>query len=1207
MYTFIAKFSNKMTKKILGLDIGVSSVGLAVVEKTADKYKIIDMAVRVVPEDPNFHGKFYSGKTASKNEARTRYRQIRRGIQRFKLRRDALNRVLSQNNMMPDDTLIHLSAKELYGLRNKAISDKLSEKEIGRVFMHLNQRRGFLSSRKSNSEEENLTEYKERIKQLQNELGTKTIGQHLYDELCASNNGVDVLLRERTYLRASYVEEFDRIWDAQKKHHPALLSGGPQEDNNKGSLYDKIRNRILFYQRPLRSQKDLISSCTFEPNNRVAPKSSPYFEWFRIWQKLNDLEWKTPDGLRFKPSMEQKQALFNELFYNTSSDKAVLKITAIKNCLGFKKSDKIYLNFEELDGSRTYAMLRDALEQAEITDVHERLFFNPEVSDEQGGLMEWWHLTYSIPNEADLIRSLANRMHITKEQAKIITKKTAYKPDYGSLSTRAIKKLLPHLLNGLGYSEACDAVGYDHSGYKTKQELKEKLSLLMPNALRNPVVEQILNQMVNMVNLAIDEYGPFDEIRVELARELKNNAKKRNQIEKQQNSNKKKNEDITKELKNSYGFKVVSKKDIQRYTVWNETENQCLYCNNPISNTEFLNGLADIEHIIPRSRSFSDNINNFILAHRKCNRDKNQHTAYDFMEQKGENVLKEYIEKVNRLYDNGKGSISRLKFQNLLARGNEIPDDMVDRMKNDTQYISREAVKILKGICENVHTTTGQITDYLRMEWGLNDVLKELMIDTYRAANETEWKEIKDRSGNIIQKETIKNWTKRDDHRHHAVDALICALTDAKIIFKLNNLNKIYQYERDMLSPSEIKAMEDALSEETGEKTSFNLKQFISERSNTDAPIPNLREEAKKHLAGLFISFKKSSKVFSKNVNRPKKGLPQITWTPRSHLHEETVMRKVLTPGDKPVSLNKKFDIAWVDQIVNNKEREAVKQHLATFNNDPELAFDKKTLKQSPLEVNGKALEKVTLFEEVLSKRVPISTGITTAQMGKIADGQVKTLLEQRMNAYGNDPKKAFADISNNPIWLNRDKGIQIKSFRTLENAKAQKVREGYVQTKGNHHALIYCNNEGIYTDVVVSFWEAVNLGLTNIKEKGHPYPIIQREDHPEYGRLVFTMQINDLFVLDLKHSKNPKNDDEINFLDINNRELLSKKTFRLQKMSKKSNGAIDIVLRQQYETSINREIKEITLLNFQSISHFKRLTKIVVNALGQIRLDNTW
>ena len=1187
-----------MTKKILGLDIGVSSVGLAIVEKTGKEYKIIDMAVRVVPEDPNFHGKFYSGKTASKNEARTRYRQIRRGIQRFKLRRNALLKALKEKNMMPSDELIHLPAKSLYELRSKGLTEKLSEQEIGRVLIHLNQRRGFLSSRKSNSEEENQSEYKERIKQLENELGGKTIGQHLYDELCASNNGVDVLLRERTYLRASYVEEFDRIWDAQKKYYPQLLTGGPQEENNKGTLYDKLRNRILFYQRPLRSQKDLISTCTFEPGNRVAPKSSPYFEWFRIWQKVNDLEWKTPDGLRFKPSMEQKNKLFDALFYEVSSDKPILKITAIKNLLGFKKSDKIYLNFEELDGSKTYAMLRDALTEAGIDNVYERLYFNPEVHDEQGGLMEWWHLTYSIPNTSDLIRSLCTRMHITEAQAKIIADKTNYKPDYGSLSTRAIKKLLPHLLNGLGYSEACDAVGYDHSGYKTKQVLKEKLNLLKPNALRNPVVEQILNQMVNMVNLAIEEYGPFDEIRVELARELKNNAKKRNQIEKQQNSNKKKNEDITRYLKD-YGFKVVSKKDIQRYTVWQETEKQCLYCNRPISQTDFISGLADIEHIIPRSRSFSDNINNFILAHRTCNRDKNQHTAYDFMEQKGENTLKEYIEKVNRLYDNGKGSISRTKFQNLLARGNEIPDDMVDRMKNDTQYISRESVKILKQICENVHTTTGQITDYLRMEWGLNDVLKELMIDTYRAIGETEWKDIKDANGNIIQKENIKNWTKRDDHRHHAVDALICALTDAKIIFKLNNLNKIYQYEREMLSPAEIKALEAALSEETGETSNFNLKKFVSERSKTALPLPNLREEAKKHLAGLFISFKKSSKVFSKNTNRPKKGAPQITWTPRSYLHEETMMRKVLAPAEKPVALNKKFDKSCIDFIINPQERDAVKQHLALFDNKPEVAFDKKTLIKTPLLFNNNPLEKVSVYEEVLSKRVAISPDISLAKLGKIADGKIKQVLDQRLANYGNDTKKAFGDIANNPIWLDQAKGLQIKSIRTHENAKAQQVREGYVQTKGNHHALIYCNEEGVYTDVVVSFWEAVKMGLNNIKEKGNPYPIIDRKDHPEYGRLVFTMQLNDLFVLDWKHANEPKEENEINYLDPQNFKYINKKIFRVQTLSGGSN--IDIRLRHQYETTLKRDLDELTFIRFRNANALKRLTKITINSIGQI------
>src|SRR3989304_5966183 len=97
-----------MTKKILGLDIGVSSVGLSVIEEINDQKEIKELAVRIIPEDPNFHGKFYSGNTASKNLDRTTNRGIRRGNQRFKKRRDDLYALLKQNALFPSDNLLKL-------------------------------------------------------------------------------------------------------------------------------------------------------------------------------------------------------------------------------------------------------------------------------------------------------------------------------------------------------------------------------------------------------------------------------------------------------------------------------------------------------------------------------------------------------------------------------------------------------------------------------------------------------------------------------------------------------------------------------------------------------------------------------------------------------------------------------------------------------------------------------------------------------------------------------------------------------------------------------------------------------------------------------------------------------------------------------------------------------------------------------------------
>lgn len=1196
-------------KRILGLDIGVSSIGLAIIKEENDKKSIENLSVRIVPEDPNFHGKFYSGNTASKNLGRTEKRGIRRNNQRFKARRDKLYEVLKKNDMFPSDQLFELKVQELYGLRARAVVGKISLIELGRVFIHLNQRRGFLSNRKSISDEENSSEYKERIAALEKDLKGKTIGQKLYDELKAANNTFDVLLRERTYQRKTYIEEFDRIWDCQKQFYPRL-TGGVQEDENRATLYDLIRNKTIYYQRPLKSQKGLISECPFEKHHKAVSKSSPYFELFRIWQKVNDLSWKTPDGEIHFPSEEQKENLKSALWTGGElNSNYKLTVSKIKSILGYSSRAKLYLNFTELDGSRTYSILKNALSVAEIENFEQYLFFNLDRHDEKGGLFELWHITYSLPTEIEVVNTLMKRFDFTVEQATKIAVRVGYKSDFGNLSTRAMRKLLPHLEKGMGYSEACDIVGYDHSGYKTKVVLKEKLEPLSKNSLRNPVVEQILNQVVNMVNLGIDKYGKFDEIRVELARELRNSAKTRKNISKANTRNKANNQKIRKELKEVHGFKLVNGRDVQRYILWEETNQNCLYCNNPISGTDMLTGNAEIEHILPKSRSFSNAMNNLILSHRKCNSEKDQQTAYDFVKSKGEESFQQYIEKVNTLYNDGKGSISRSKFDNLMCTGDDIPSDFVERMKKDSQYISKEAVKMLKSVCPNVYTTTGQVTNFLREEWELKHVLQELGFEKYKALGQTVKKQIKQAKGNIKEIEIIEDWSKRDDHRHHAVDALICALTDQKIIFKLNNLNKIYQYERNALDPKEFENIEKYL------EGKFSFKEFSDQRGNVfDNPIPNLRGKTKRYLEDILISFKKeSSKVLTKNINRPKNGKAQTTWVPRSRLHEETVMGKVRRIAGKKIKLNGKFSIDQTEKIANHKIKKLIEVHLEKYDNNPSLAFASKTLKRDPIDYKGDELKEVAVYEWVNTKRVGVEAFLTDNQKTKSSkqkfienvenvDTSVAASLKSRLKKFDGNFNEAFKNLSETPIILKN--GMVVKTVTVYDESKVQKVRNGYVKTGGNHHALIYRDENGKYNNKVISFWDAVGIGLANIDLSRKPYPIIERKDDAGLGTFQFSMQINDLFVFDLKHADPPQEENEIDFFDSKNRKLISDKLFRLQKMSESGNGRFLVDFRHHLETTVNRSdlvLKNITWLTISKNSDLERLTKIRIDHLGEI------
>ena len=166
------------------------------------------------------------------------------------------------------------------------------------------------------------------------------------------------------------------------------------------------------------------------------------------------------------------------------------------------------------------------------------------------------------------------------------------------------------------------------------------------------------------------------------------------------------------------------------------------------------------------------------------NLEKDKDTAIDYVREKyGEEGCREYVKRVEDAFKNGK--ISKAKRNNLFMDSNHIPEDFINRDLKDTQYISKKAKELLEEYVKVVVVTTGSITSKLREDWGLVNVMKELNVPKYSKLGLT--KNMTDREGRNIIK--IDNWTKRNDHRHHAMDAITIAFTKLSHIQYLNNLN----------------------------------------------------------------------------------------------------------------------------------------------------------------------------------------------------------------------------------------------------------------------------------------------------------------------------------------------------------------------------------------------------------------------------------
>jgi CRISPR-associated endonuclease Csn1 len=163
---------------------------------------------------------------------------------------------------------------------------------------------------------------------------------------------------------------------------------------------------------------------------------------------------------------------------------------------------------------------------------------------EKEPLYQLWHTIYSIKDLEECKNALIKRFGFEEEIAEQLSKIDFNKQAFGNKSNKAMRKILPYLMQGFDYSQASSFAGYNHSNSLTKEQktiivTADKLELLQKNSLRQPVVEKILNQMINVVNAVIERFGKPDEIRVELARELKQSKDEREDADKQNGFNKK--------------------------------------------------------------------------------------------------------------------------------------------------------------------------------------------------------------------------------------------------------------------------------------------------------------------------------------------------------------------------------------------------------------------------------------------------------------------------------------------------------------------------------------------------------------------------------------------------------------------------------------------------------------------------------------------
>ena len=1117
--------------KILGLDLGVSSVGWAIIETDEEKTpkEILGMGVRIIPMKQSDIKDFNKGQSVTPCSSRTLKRSARRCNFRYKMRRQLLSSYLSKLGMYPDDDALRkISPLELWGLRASAATPgiKLTLKELGRVLLHLNQKRGYRHSRLDNSKKEE-TQYVQDVNNRYREIKEKgiTIGQEFYNRLQNSavtdTKGTKVVsarLKEQVFPRHAYIEEFDRIMDVQKEFYPEILSD---------EVIDNFREAI-YYQRPLKSCKHLVSydelvakeyvtkdGRTIIGGPKNSPVTSPLAQLCRLYEAVNNIRLKNlknkrkksnslqpslfedaPRDLRLRQEIyqltpEEKQKLVDHLMVNeTLTGAQLLKLVGLKKSDGFVPDN---LSKKGIKGNDTLIKINEALRDyegreellkfdLEIVESGRKLLSTnesyPIVSPEciHQPLYRLWHLLYSVSDPAELKNALRNKFgiedEVTLDRLVVLDFRT---PGYANKSTKVMREILPYLMNGFDYATSCAMIDLNHSDSLTKEananrKLSDRLTLLPKNSLRQPMVERVLNQMINVVNALIEHFGPIDEVRVEMARGLKSSAADRSRttanIEEREKENKK-----FAALIEQYGL-IPNRKRIQKYKMWEESGHCCIYCGKPINVTEWLNGVdSEVEHIIPKSLFFDDSLSNKTCSCRDCNSRKNNMTAYDFMAMQGAEALNGYVGKVLELFN--KKQITKTKRERLMTSKEEIPQDFIERDLRLTQYISKKACSVLREVIRDVWASSGIVTAYFRHQWGYDQIIHDLNIPRYTEVGMVRTEEYLYK-GQVHTRQVIKDWTKREDHRHHSVDALTIALTRQGYVERLSSLNT--QHEdifNEMTASGKFKKGETLLIQWADSRPHFTVKEVADKVASIVVSTKGMNK----------LTTPGKRKIRERNKSRT---VQEKLIIPRGALHEEYIYgKKYLPDGTKP--LKEAFSNP---RLISDKEiRKEIYHVIDEFCGDTEAAY-KSIGKKNPIlhPITKQPITSVKMWrdEYVIKKRL---TSLKLKDIDSIIDGKIREMVGNIAKECKDD--KALQQRLNEAELRLNSLQAPIRSVRLMTGLKPESMANvrkdengdtiGYAKTGANHHIAYYRTPYGKVECVKVSFWDAVIRKQTSV------------------------------------------------------------------------------------------------------------------------------
>lgn len=931
----------------LGLDIGITSVGWAVLEhdSSEEPFRIIDLGVRIFNRAEN--PKDGSALALPRREARGSRRRIRRHRHRLERIKTLLyNHKIITTEKLQD--LYHGTKKlsDIYELRCQGLDRQLTQEEWARVLIHLSQRRGFKSNRKNDPKEKSddgrlLAAVKDN-QILMQEKGYRTVGEMLYhDEKFTHHKRNKTESYAHTVGRDQVLEEIAILFEAQRDLGNLYATEEIEE------LYLGIVSRQRSFDEgpgaPSPYAGNLIErmrgKCTFEKEEPRAAKASFSFELFNLLQRINSLRIESIGKTSRALNKEERQ-----LLVQMAHEKPDMNFSHIRKELNLENDQRFNLLTYGQEGPdeiekkskfnylKSYHAIRKSLDKVNKGRIKQL------TTDQLNTIGEVLTL---YKNEDKIVSELAKAGLNQYDIEELLP--LSYR-GFGRLSLKAINSILPHLQEGHVYSDAVTLAGYNFRGH---DNVPKQMFLPANNEqlqdITNPVVRRAISQTIKVINSVIRKYGSPQLICVELSREMGKNFFDRKRIEKRIKENTDNNDAIRNKII-EYGHTNPSGLDIVKMKLWEEQDCMCAYSGDKILIQDLFDaGVADVDHIIPYSISFDDSYANKVLVKSSENRQKGNLLPLEYMKNDPQKQER-FIVWVNN-------NVRNYRKQQRLLKKVVTEDDRnkwKERQLNDTKYISRFMLNYIKDYLEfapaesigkrRVIAVNGSITAYMRKRWGLK----------------------KDRLAGDL---------------HHAQDAVVVACVTNGMIQKITRYSQYCEarYSRLKFVDYDTGEVIETLRERFGVNFIEPWDNFKIELESRLSADPALRIEA--YRLDNYSDMKEIRPIFiSRMPNRKSRGAAHQETIRSPRLAEEglVVSRVDITK----LKLDGDGEIAnYYNPDSDKKLYQALKSRLQQFNGNAEAAFKEPFYKPAAPGKTPSPVKKVKIIDKS-NLNVAVGSGV---------------------------------------------------------------------------------------------------------------------------------------------------------------------------------------------------------------------------------------